>query len=256
MKPDAMSHRVTVQKWYGLGQDWHSLSMALIATGEAADKAVNVSSQQRARYRAHANRFVRCSELRNEQVNACLWHFRYVTAVSNRAWALKQQHESELSFWRNLQGHHERALGPQAHMVRSHQTYLDSLRREIENVKRIQSLKIICIRWGHLRAATDLTQQARKFHLTCARLDFWKKRTVNAFRRAYHFQKESNRCIEEYEHLEKGFFEAHRAIQALRSTNRSDGKDAAVSASTQDGTAEQMVQGVEEHKPDNNVESI
>lgn len=215
MKPDAMKHCIAVQRWYALSQDWNLLKMALMATSEAADKAVAASNQQSALHQAYAHKSIRSGMLRTRQANVCLSAFRYVTILSHYTRVRRQRQESELLAWANLQGHYEEALGPQADLIPSHRRFLDTLGRSIETFKRKQGLKMVCIRWVQLRAATALTQQAKKFHLIRKGLRIREKRADRAFRQADHLQKKMVQCVQEYEHLETEVMNAQRAIQAL-----------------------------------------
>ena len=215
MMTDAMNQRVTVQSWYVLGRNWNSLKMALVATGQTSDKMVNASKQERARYRTYANTAIHWVDLRNIQANSCLAHFRYVSALSQNARIVKQHHESELLSWENLREHYERDLGPDAHVVHPHQTFLSTLSRNIEAARRNQGLKMVYIRWVQIRAAADLTRQAKNFHLTRKQLEVRKRRADGARGRAYQLQEEATQRVKEYEHLEKEVLEVQSAIQAL-----------------------------------------
>ncbi|KAF6218506.1 hypothetical protein HO133_005855 [Letharia lupina] len=195
IKHDAIERRVTVQRWYTLGQTWNLLRMALIATGEAADDAVAASHQQRARYGTYAH--------------------RYVTALSDHARAVSQHHESELISLDNLQEHYTEALGPEAHVVHTNQTFLNTLDRNIEAIKRRQGLEMVYIRWVQLRASADLTQQAENFHSVCSRLNVRKRRADEACRRANHLQRQVFQRVKQYEHLEMEVRNVREAIQAL-----------------------------------------
>ncbi|CAD6582865.1 MAG: hypothetical protein ASARMPREDX12_001105 [Alectoria sarmentosa] len=237
IKPETRDPSVTVEKWNSLGQEWNFLRMAVITTGEAADKAVIASRQQSARHRVDESISIHSYALRTKQANACLSHFRYVTALSNHTRAMRQHHESELLSLGNLQNHYKEDLGPQAHIVQPHQTFLDTLGRNIEAVKRTQGLEMVCMRWNQSRAAADLTQQAKNFHLTGKRLDVRKKRADKASRRAYRLRKSVAKCVKEYDHLETEVLKVQRAIQALQNVLFGS---ASVSASTRDGNAEQM----------------
>lgn len=212
---DAMNRCVTVQSWYALSRNWNSLKMALVVTGQDKDETVTASKQQRARYRTFANTAMHWGELRTTQANSCLAHFRYVTALSHRARVMKQHHESELLSWSNLREHYEGDLGPHAHVVHPHQTFLDEVSRNIEAGKRKQGLKMVYIRWVQLRAAADLTQQAKNFHLTRKHLKVRRRRADEARKRAYQLQEEATQRVKEYEHLEKEVLKAESAIQAL-----------------------------------------
>ena len=215
IKHDAIERRVTVQRWYTLGQTWNLLRMALIATGEAADDAVAASHQQRARYGTYAHRYIRGGEFRIRHANACLGHFRYVTALSDHARAVSQHHESELISLGNLQEHYTEALGPEAHVVHTNQTFLNTLDRNIEAIKRRQGLEMVYIRWVQLRASADLTQQAENFHSVWSRLNVRKRRADEACRRANHFQRQVFQRVKQYEHLEMEVRNVREAIQAL-----------------------------------------
>ena len=215
IKLDATEHHLAVQKRHAFRHEWDSLRLALICTGEAADKAVAASNQQGTRYRTYARKLIRSINVRNRQVNACLSHFRYVTSLSNHARAVRQYHESELLSLKNFQDHYEETLGPQAHMVYPHQTFLDTLGRNIQAVKRTQGLEMVYIRWIQSRAAAHLTQQAKNFHLTCRRLDVRKRRADESCRRANHLPKKVAQCITEYEHLEMEMLNLQRAIKVL-----------------------------------------
>lgn len=215
IKLDPMEYHIAVQKCHAFGRAWDALKMALIGTGEAADNAVAASNQQRARHRAYARELMRCSEVRTTQANACLSHFRYVTALSKHARGLRQYHESELLSLKNLQDYYEEASGPQAHIVDTHQTFLDTLGRKIETVKRTHGLEMVYIRWIQSRAAADLTRQAKNFHLTCKRLEVRKRRATKEHRRAIQFQKTVAQRLTEYEHLEMEVLLVQRAVQAL-----------------------------------------
>ena len=215
IKLDPMEYHIAVQKCHAFGYVWDALKMALIGTGEAADNAVTASNQQRARHRAYARELIRCSEVRNTQVNACISHFRYVTALSKHARGLRHYHESELLSLKNLRDYYEEALGPQAHIVDTHQTFLDTLGRQIETVERTQRLEMVYMRWIQSRAAAELTQQAKNFHLTCKRLEFRKRRANKEHRRAIHLQKKVAQNLTEYEHLESEVLLVQRAVKAL-----------------------------------------
>ena len=212
---DAMTNCVTIQSWYALGRKWNSLKMALVATGQETDETVTASKQQRARYRTYANTAMHWGELRTTQANSCLAHFRYVTVLAHKARILKRHHESELLSWETLREHYEGDLGPHAHVVRPHQTFLDKLSCNIEAGKRKQGLKMVYIRWVQLRAAADLTQQAKNFHLTRKQLKVRKRRADEARRQAYQLQEEATQRVKEYEHLEKEVQKVQSAIQAL-----------------------------------------
>ena len=241
----ATDHCITTQRWYALRQDWKHLTLALIATGEAADKAVAASSQQEAQYRACANRSICSGEFRTRQADTCLRHFRYVTALSHHARVVRQHHESELLSWRNLQAHYQEALCAQAHMVHAHQTFLDNLSHNIEAVKRSQGLEMIYVRWIQLRATADLTKQAKRFHLMRKRFDVRKTRADRACRGANQLREKMAQCVREYEHLETEVLSMQRAIQALWDVlSRSDARDTAVSTSVRDGNTDQMAVGV------------
>ena len=215
IKLEATEHHLAVQNCHAFGHEWDSLRLALICTGEAADKAVAASEQQRIRYRTYAHKLIRSIHVRKRQANTCLSHFRHVTSLSNHARAVRQFHGSELLSLKNLQDHYEEALGPQAHMVHPHQTFLDTLGRKIQAVKRTQGLEMVYIRWIQSRAAADLTQQAENFHITCKRLDVRKRRAGESCRRANHLQKKVAQCIKEYEHLEMEVLNLQRAIEDL-----------------------------------------
>ena len=130
-------------------------------------------------------------------------------------------------------------------MVHAHQTFLDSLSRNIEAVNRSQGLEMIYIRWCQLRATADLTKQAKRFHLTRKRLDLRKKRADRACSGANHLREEMAQCVREYEHLETEVLNVQRAIQDLWDMlSRSDGRDMGVSASVLDGNTDQMAVGV------------
>ena len=221
--------------------------MALIATGEAADKAKIASKLQRARCRIHINMSHRSGGLRARQANACLSQFRYVTALSQNARAMRHIHEAELLSWGNFQTHYQESLGPQAHMVRPHQTFLDSLGLKVEAVRWHQGLDMVCIRWMQLRAAADLTQYAKNFHLTCQRLDVQKRRVDKARRRANHLKQIMVQCVSDYERLEAEVLAVQGAIQALQNTPLiSISRETAVSASASacDENADQTAQGM------------
>ena len=96
------------------------------------------------------------------------------------------------------------------------------------------------MRWNQLKAAADLTQQAKNFHLTGKRLNVRKKRADKACRRAYRLRKTVAKCVKEYDHLETEVLKVQRAIQALQNVLFGS---PSVSASTRDGNTDQMAQG-------------
>ena len=233
MEPDARKHRITVQRWYALGQKWNSLRMALLATGDAADKAITARKRQRVRHTIWVNMTIRSGNIRARQAKICLRNFRHVTALSQHVRTLRQCHERELLSWRNCQDHYQGALGPHAHIVRPHQTFLDTLGQNIESVRRHQGLEMVYTRWLHLRAAADLKQNAKNFHLTCKRLSVQKRRADRETRRSRHIIQETDQCVEEYEQLETKVLDVQKAIQALQNMPLgSNARETAGSAST------------------------
>lgn len=215
IKLKTIDHRITVQTYYALSQTWNSLATALVATGNVADKAATASSQQRAQSLTEVQRFIRNGKIRKNQADACLQQFRHVTALSNRAQALKQRHEAELLSLTNLRTYYEEALGPQAHMIHPNRTFLDYLNRKLEKLKWKQGLEMIHIRWVKMRASADLVQQSNKIRLTCRRLRVLGARAYEARARYKRLQKRTNRRVGEYEHLEREVLNVRRAIMGL-----------------------------------------
>ena len=239
IEPDAAKHRLTVQKWYVLSQRWNSLKLALIATGEVADKAKALSDKQRAQYHNYANRCFRTAALRTRQANASLRLFRHVTALSRHALTIQHRHESKLQSYHNLQEHYESALGPHTDGIHTYQRFLRDLRRRIEQVKMFHGLENVNIRWLQMRASTDLKKESRKFHLTRMRLRFWGRRVEITGKRGSRLLIEAAKRTEDYQHLDREFRSKMRAIHALWVTSRSNNRsDAGVSASTQNGSTE------------------
>ena len=241
IKPSSTNHRPTTQTLYALARDRNSLRMALVAAGEAADKAVTAGKQQRARYKIHASMYVYSGELRISQANACLSHFRYVTALSRHVRIVKEHHESALLSWENLRDHYEGPPDPHACVPHTRQTFFST---QIETVKRTQRLETVYVRWIQLRAAADLKQQAKNFHFTRKQLDMYKRRAENTRRQAHRLQNEAIQRIKEYKHLEWEVQIVEREIQALGNKGGSTGNDGAVKTSVQDENAEQVAQGV------------
>ncbi|KAL9136621.1 MAG: hypothetical protein Q9175_002181 [Cornicularia normoerica] len=215
IKLEAMKDRINIQKLYAFGQNWDLLRMALNAASEAADKAVTARDQQFARHRTYAHVYVRTGQLRNRHADACLSQFRYVTALSDHTRALGQYHESELLSLANIRDHYEEALGPQAHVIPSHQTFLDTLGRDIEALKRTQGLEVVYIRWIQSRAAADLKQQATRFHLTSKRLHVRRRRAEKACKRDMYLRIKMKQHVKEHEHLKRVILNVQRTIQAL-----------------------------------------
>ena len=240
IKPSSTNNRPTIQTLYALARDRNSLRMALVAAGEAADKAVTASKQQRARYKIHASMYVYSGELRISQANACLSHFRYVTALSHHARIVKQHHGSALLSWQNLRDHYEGPPDPHADVPHTRQTFFNT---QIETVKRNQRLEVVYVRWIQLRAAANLKQQAKNFHFTRKQLVLYKRRAETAHRQAIHLQKEAIQRIKEYKHLEWEVQIVQREIQALGNQGGSTGRDGAMETSVQDENAEQVAQG-------------
>ena len=212
---NTMNHRITVQTYYALSQKWNSLTTALIATGEAADQAATASNQQRAQALTEVQRFIRTGKIRMTQANICIRQFRYVTALSNHARAIKQRNEIELLFMTNVKTYYEGALGPQAHMVRSIRTFLDELSCKLEKLRRKQAMEMLYIRWVKLRASADLVQQANKIHLTCQRRRVLAARAYEARTELKRLRRQTERRVGEYEHLEREVLIMRRAIMAL-----------------------------------------
>lgn len=169
IKSNTKDHRITAQTYYTLGQKWNDLQMALKATSDAADKAAEALNQQRARATTEYRRFMRNYKLQKAHRDTCLKQFKYVTALSKHAWAAQQLHDNNLLGLTNRLTYYEGALAPQTHIIRRHQTWLDTLGRTIETIKRRQDLKMICIRWIRIKATAKLIRHAKNLRLTCDR---------------------------------------------------------------------------------------
>ena len=239
IKSDAMNHGVAVQKWYALSQDWNSLTAALIATSEAANKAAAANKQQRVRFRIHAKITFNTGEFRDAQADACLRHFRYVTALSQHARNVAENHAAARRSWENLHSHYEGALGLHAHVVRPHRHFLDDLGINIETRLRTQRLQTVCVRYFRLRAAANLKKQAEEFHETCKQLKCQREKKERARKRAIELQAEATRCANEYGDLEMGVLNAEMAIQALLDKSDREGGERVASASGQDENYDQ-----------------
>lgn len=212
---NAPEYHIAEQRWSVLRQTWESLGRTLIATAQATDNAMAASMEQRARYQTHKDRCIRTKHLRTRQAKVCLSGFRYVTALSNHERTVRENHKLELLCLENLRCHYDQALGPRAHMVHNHQTFLDTIGRKIEAVERIHGLEMVFIRWVRMRAAADLTQRAGKFHLLCKRENVLKERADKAGRRAHRLQKVATQGVKDYENLKTEYLNLHKAMQDL-----------------------------------------
>lgn len=205
--------RMTVQTLFAISENWQALKMAVIATGEVADKAVTASRQQHARYDYHANTAIYSGEDRKKLAGACLDHFRYVTALSDHARAVKTHHSSVLLAWTNFRAYYEGAPGPHAHEVHAHRKFLDDLECKIETIKRSQRLEAIYVRWLRLNATANLARQAEEFHFACKRIEHEKARAEKARRLADDLRKERNKLAREYERLESAMLRLEMDIE-------------------------------------------
>ena len=236
IKPDALKHRLSVQTWYALSQNWKALGEALVAVGEVADNAVAASEKQRERFFNHWNHddaALDAEYVRGKLAKASLDHFRYVTALSKHAQTVKQNHELELA---NLQAQYERglALEPHAHLAPAHRNLLDGLERRIEARKRNQPLEVIYIRWLQQNAAANLTKQSQNFHLQCKIVDMRKAAAGRARKRADHLVNEECQRTKDYEHIDREVLFVEMEIDDLWNASRSGLRDTAVTASTRD----------------------
>lgn len=236
--------RMTVQRLFAISENWNALKMAVIATGEVADKAVTASKQQNARHNYHANTVIYSGENRKKLAEACLDHFRYVTALSDHARAMKTHHDSVLLPWVNVQAYHEGALGPHAHVVPAHRKFLDDLERKIETIKRSQRLEIIYIRWLRLKAAANLAHQAEVFHFTCKRITYEEARAEKARRLADDLQKERCKLAREYERLESAMLGLEFDIEIAWDERVLGVGNTAVPAPTRDEYSDEVDQSI------------
>lgn len=246
-----MKPRMTVQQWYAISQNWNALKMAVIATGEVADTAVMVSRRQNARYDYQADAVLQSSKHRKIQVDACIKHFRYVTALSDKARTLKTKHESVLHSLMNVQAYYEGALAPDAHVVHNHRRFLDSLERNLEKVKRKQRLQIIALRWVQMNATANLARQAEEFHFTCRKLEIQTTKVENARKLANDLRKERRERVREYERLESAMLGLEWDIEigwwderVLGAGDTAAGDTAAADAPVQDECSDEMDQSI------------
>ena len=212
---DATKNRINIQRLYAFGQNWDLLRVALTATREVAEKAKAASKKQSARYRVYANKASRSDKLRSIHAKICLSHFRYVTALSNHARALRRYQDTELISLGNLDDYYKEISVPHADVVQSHQRYLDTLNCHIEAVKLSQKLDMIYVRWVQIQAAADLKEHAKNFHLMVRRLKFCKRRADDASRRAGLLRRKMAQRVREYEYLKREVLKVQRILQAL-----------------------------------------
>ena len=212
---DATRNRINIQRLYAFGQNWDLLRVALTATREVAERAKAASKKQCARRRGYAHKVSRSGKLRSIQAQTCLSNFRYVTALSNHARALRRYQDTELISLGNLNDYYKDVSVPHADVAESHQRFLDILNRHIEAVKVNQKLHMVYVRWVHIQATADLKKEARYFHLMVKRLKFCKRRADIASRRAVKFQKRMAQRVREYEYLKREVLKVQRIMQAL-----------------------------------------
>ena len=212
---DATKNRINIQRLYAFGQSWDLLRVALTATREAAERAKAASKKQCARYQGYAHKVSRSGKLRSIQAQTCLSQFRYVTALSNHARALRRYQETELISLGNLDDYYKNVSVPHADLVESHQRFLDTLNCRIEAVKRNQKLDMVYVRWVYIQATADLKKQARFFHLMVKRLKICKRRADDASRRAGKLQRRMAQRVREYEYLEREVLKVQSIMQAL-----------------------------------------
>ena len=212
---DATKNRINIQRLYAFGQNWDLLRVALTATREVAERAKAASKKQCARYRGYALKASRSGKLRSIQAQTCLNHFRYVTALSNHARALRWYQDTELISLGNLDDYYKEISVPHADVVESHQRFLDTLNCRLEAVKRNQKLDMIYVRWVHIQATADLKKHAKNVHLMVKRLKISKRRADDASRRAIKLQRKMAQRIREYEYLKREVLKVQRIMQAL-----------------------------------------
>lgn len=242
---DSIKSRITVQKWYALSQDWYLLRDAVIAMSEAEEKAAVALQQHRDLFYLYANEYNQTGRIRVWLADACLKFFRYVTELSHHARLVRRDHESDMLSSENFRDHYEDALGPQAHTIRSHQTFLDVIAINLRIKKRNQALEMVYVRWVHLRAAADLRRYARDFHSTRRRLEVWRRRGNRASVRLIHLNRVVDRGTKEFTHLKRETVKVQRAIQALSNVmSRPDRRTVGASTSVQDANADQRGEDV------------
>ena len=212
---DAIKNRINIQRLYAFGQNWDLLRVALTAAREVAEKAKVASKKQCARHRDYARKASRFRKLRSIQAKTCLSHFRYVTALSNHARALRRYQDTELIALGNLDDYYKDVLVPHADVVESHQRFLDTLNCRFEAVKRNQKLNMVYVRWVRIQAIADLKRHAKSFHLTVRRLKIRKRRADDASRRAGKLQRKMAQRVREYEYLQREVLKVQRVMQAL-----------------------------------------
>ena len=212
---DAINNRINIQRLYAFGQNWDLLRVALTATREVAEKAKAASKKQCARYHGCARKASRSGKLRSIQAKTCLSHFRYVTALSNHARALRQYQDTELISLGNLDDYYKDVLVPHAAVVESHQRFLETLNCRFEAVKRFQKLDMVYVRWVQIQAVADLKRHAKSFHLTVSRLKIRKQRADDASRRAGKLERKMAQRVSEYEYLQREVLKVQRVMQAL-----------------------------------------
>ena len=215
LRIDITKNRINIQRLYAFGQNWDLLRVALTATREVAEKAKAASKKQCARYRDYAHKASRSDKLRSIQAKICLSHFRYVTALSNHARALRRYQDTELISLENLDDYYKDVSVPHADVVESHQRFLDALSCRLEVVKRNQKLDMIYVRWVQIRATADLKTQAKNFHLMVERLKICKRRADDACRRAGKLQRKMAQRVREYEYFKREVLKVQRIMQAL-----------------------------------------
>lgn len=247
---------MTVQALFAISENWNALKMAVIATGEVADKAVAASRKQNARHDYHANTVIYSGEDRKRKVEACLNHFRYVTALSDHARAIKAHHDSVLLSWVNVQAHYEEALGPRAHVVPANRKLLEDLERKIATIKRSQRLEMIYVRWLRMNATANLTFQAEEFHFTCKRITYEKARAEKARRLADDLLKERVKRGREYEYLESAMLGMEIDIEIVWDQRVLGVGNTAATAPTRDEYSDEMEQSVQDEYPDEVERSI
>ena len=212
---DATKDRINIQRLYAFGQNWDLLRVALTAIREVAEKAKAASKEQCARSRYHAHKASRSGKLRSRQATICLSHFRYVTAISNHARALRRYQDTELISLGNLNDYYEDISVPHADVIESHQRFLDAFNCHLEAVKLNQKLDMIYIRWIQIQATADLKKHAKNFHLMVERLKICERRADDASRRADELQRTLAQRVREYEYLKSEVLKVQRIMQAL-----------------------------------------
>ena len=212
---DAAKNRINIQRLYAFGQNWDLLRVALTATREVADRAKAASEKQSARYRGYAHKASRSGKLCSIQAQTCLSHFRYVTALSNHARALRRYQDLELISLGNLDDYYKDISVPHADVVESHQRFLDTLNCRLEAVKRNQKLDMIYVSWVHIHATAHLKKNAKIFHRMVKRLKICKRRADDASRRAVKLQSKMAQRVREYEYLKREVLKVQRIMQAL-----------------------------------------